>query len=78
MKVPCNLSGLPGVPDVHVIGNDLVIGSRLHKAVVKVGLKMMCLEPHTHIHGIELGGETAIGGVDVVAQIFGHLHDLVW
>ena len=50
MKVPCNLSGLPGVPDVHVIGNDLVIGSRLHEAIVKVGLKMMCLEPHTHIH----------------------------
>ena len=71
------LCGLSGVPDAHVLCDRLVIGSRLHETIVVVGLKMMCLEPHTHIHGIELGGETAIGGVDVVAQIFGHLHDLV-
>src|SRR5215217_5022714 len=39
---------------------------------------MMRLEPHTHIHGIELCWETAIGGVDVVTEIFGHLDHLVW
>jgi hypothetical protein len=72
------LLGLPGVPNVHVIGNGIVIGSRLPAAIVKVGLEMMCLEPHTHIHGVQLCGETAIGRVDVVTEVFGHLHDLLW
>src|SRR5215813_13756431 len=38
---------------------------------------MMRLEPRIHIHDIELGGETSIDRVDIVAQVFGHLHDLV-
>ncbi len=57
-----NLLGLSGVPDLHVMCNGVVIGSGLHEAIVVVGLKMMRTEPHTHIHGIELGGETAIEG----------------
>ena len=73
-----NLSGLPGRPDVHVVRNGVVIGSRLHAVIVVVGLRMMRLEPHTHMHGIELGWKAAIGRVDVVAEIFGHLNHLVW
>ena len=75
---PDNLLGLPGVPVLHVIGNGVVIGSRLHEAIVVVGLEMMRLEPHTHIHGVKLCGETAIGRVDVVTEVFGHLHDILW
>ncbi len=66
------------MPYLHVMCDGVVIGSGLHEAIVVVGLKMMRLEPHTHMHGIELGGETAIGRVDVVTEVFGHLHDLLW
>ena len=56
------------MPAVHVVRNSVVIGSRLHAVIVVVGLRMMRLEPHTHMHGIELGWKAAIGRVDVVAE----------
>jgi hypothetical protein len=62
-----NLLGLPGMPDVHVVCNGVVISSRQHEAIVLVGLEMMCLEPHVHIHTIELGWKATISGIDVVA-----------
>jgi len=63
---PDNLLGLSSVSYLHVICDGVVIGSGLHAAIGVVGLKMMRMEPHTHIHSIELGGETAIGGVDMM------------
>jgi hypothetical protein len=52
---------------VHVVCNGVVISSRQHEAIVLVGLEMMCLEPHVHIHTIELGWKATISGIDVVA-----------
>jgi len=63
---------------LHVVCDRVVIGSRPHAAIVIGGREMVDLEPHTHVHGVELGREVAIGGVDVVAEVFGHLYDLVW
>jgi hypothetical protein len=51
------------MPDVHVVRNSVVIGSRLHEVLVVVSLKMMRMEPHAHMHGVELGWKAAAGRV---------------
>ena len=66
------------MPDVHVVCDGIVIGSRLHEAVVIRDLEMMGLEPHTHIHRIGLGWKATVGRLEVVAEVFGHLDHIVW
>ena len=69
---------LPTVPDLHVLRNGTVIGPRLHKTIVVVSFEVVGLKPHTHIHGVKLCREAGVGRVDVIAQVFRDLHDLVW
>jgi len=66
------------VPDLHVVCDGIVIGSRLHEAVVIRGLEVMGLEPHTHIHRIGLGWKATVGRLEIVAEVFDHLDHLVW